>query len=169
MFLIILVVVFVAALFLSRIFTYNVSVEFWERRGEQVYPFGDDKAKRKHENGITFIKFLKNNDDRFKGILFPNSKFLYKKKAFGKKVKFLIDGDEIRPFRMHVEENDYGVGLDVMPTEERIGFIQKMEQAINEYSSKSNKLVFAGVAVSFALIMLGFFWLFVIWQSNIVN
>lgn len=154
--------------FLMRYFNYNIEVELWEVKGEKLEYFGNDKARRKYEQGAAYLVFLSNRDERFKSVKFPASEYLYKKKLFGTKLKYIVKGDDIFPTRLTVNPEEMeALVAESMPSYQRVDYIQKLEKIDKDYH-QGNKhktlLTIAAVGGGAMIILVG---LFVIWQSNV--
>lgn len=164
-FVIILAVLGVALFFLMRFLNYSTHIEIWENKANELVPFGETKARRVNKKGVTYISFLKYKDSRFKNNPWPESKYVYKNKLFGSKIKYIMDGDDLYPSTIELEEGK--LRLHPMPFNERIDYIQKQDQVFQDHGRKSNTATVLMVAGAATFAMILFFGLFVIWQSNV--
>ncbi len=153
--------------FLMRFLSYSTDIEIWEQKGEEVTFFGDDKARRLSKKGVSYISFLKNKGDLFKNHFFPTAEYIYRKKLFGSKAKFLIIGDELVPAKIAL--GNPSLVMNTMPAFQKIDYLQRMDKYEQDYKKSDNRAQMMTLVVGVTLITLMLFGLFVIWQSNIAT
>ncbi len=151
--------------FLMRILSYSIDVEIWERKAEKLYYFGDAKARKRTKQGGSYLGFLFRRDWSFKDVEYPSSDFFYPKKLFGKKLKYLLEGEVMRPIKMSLSANP-GVVVDV-PTFQRVDYLSKLDAINVDYASKVDNYQKITLAIQIGFIGVLLFGLFIIWQSNI--
>lgn len=164
----IFLIIGIGLFFIIRLFRYNIEIELFENKAGNLEYFGMDKAKRQSKKGVSYIKFLKSKDDRFKSMIFPPSEFVYKKKLFGSKIKFIIDGDDVYADRIKYSEGA-GLTANPMPPYMREDYLNRLEDIERSYGKSDNKalLITLGLGITFGVIMI--FGLIVIWQSNVAT
>lgn len=153
---------------LFKFLAYSVDIELWERKGEALVYAGDDRARRVNKKGVTYISFLKNRGAMFKHRQFPGAEYVYRKKLFGSKLKFLIVGDELLPMTVKLG-NPQGLVAASMPTYQKIDYLQRMDNYQKEFENKDMNMQKTAliIGVTFAgIILFGFF---IIWQSNVAT
>lgn len=162
-------VVAVILYLIGKFLSFIIDVEIWERKGTDLIYWGDDRAKKITKKGVSYLLFLKNRGEFFRDRVFPDSQFLYKKRMFGSKLKFLIDGDNFNPMIIKLS-NPHGLVTDVVSASERISYMQRMDAYHDRFKgqgmSSAQKMVMVLGVTSIGVILFG---LFVIWQSNVAT
>lgn len=171
MFVVMGIIIAAGVYYLMRFLSYSSDVELWERKGDKLEYFGDDKVRRIVKDGSAYMNFLKNGrDSRFKDHTYPDSKLLFRKKFFGTKFKALINNNEIIAFRLELTpETEKVITAGGMPANRIYDNLQRNKAIVNRYKNNDNRAQTIALVISVTLIGVLMFGLFVIWQSNVVN
>lgn len=154
-----------------RFFRYRHTVEIFEKKGDELHFYGDDKADRVNKRGVSTVKFLYNKDFAFQQVKWPDNEYLYPKKfagmiTFGTKMKYLLINDELVPFRMKLG-NPHAVVAESMPAFQKRDFIQRFKAIDEKYQADHTlaaKLAVAGIGIICVTIIIA---LFFFWQQNV--
>lgn len=164
------VIILLVFWFIMKIFRYNIDVELWETTGDgrDLQYFGDDKAKKGTKKGVAYINFLKNKDDMFKHRPFPDSKFFYKKRVFGKKIKYIINNNELTASKQGVT-NPHGLVFNEFPTLAKAEYLFRNKKFAEDYKKTDDRARQTALIIGVGLMGVILFGLFIIWQSNVAT